>query len=110
MSEFAETWLKARRCFVRGPRSCTAFGSILISQGNDVVFVSRQMGHASPSITLDVYGHLFRHADHGQRMRDRLEAAVGNAMETTSGDMRGTSRVNPTAKFAVALELATGGD
>ncbi len=56
------------------------FASVLISQGNDVVFVSRQMGHASPSITLDVYGHLFRRAEHGQRMRDRMEATFGKVL------------------------------
>lgn len=30
------------------------FASLLIAQGADVVFVSRQMGHANPSITLSV--------------------------------------------------------
>jgi integrase len=34
------------------------FTSILIDQGHDVVFVSRQLGHANPSITLKVYAHL----------------------------------------------------
>ena len=35
------------------------YGSHLVRQGGDVVTVSRQMGHARPSITLDVYSHEF---------------------------------------------------
>jgi integrase len=34
------------------------FGSWLIAQGEDVVYVSKQMGHSKPSITFDVYAHL----------------------------------------------------
>ena len=53
------------------------FASILIDQGHDVAFVSRQLGHIDPSITLKVYAHLFdaeRHADAAQR---QLEAEYG---------------------------------
>ena len=32
------------------------YASLLIAQGLNVVFISRQLGHASPSMTLDVYG------------------------------------------------------
>jgi len=34
--------------------------SLLIDQGQDLIFVSRQLGHAKASITLDVYSHLIR--------------------------------------------------
>jgi integrase len=37
--------------------------SQLISAGMDVLTISRRLGHASPSITLDVYGHLFAPTD-----------------------------------------------
>ena len=37
--------------------------SALIAAGIDVVSVSRRLGHSSPSITLDVYSHLFRETD-----------------------------------------------
>ena len=33
------------------------YGSHLVRQGLDVVRISRQLGHARPSITLDVYAH-----------------------------------------------------
>jgi integrase len=37
--------------------------SALISAGMDVVSVSKRLGHASPALTLSVYGHLFRTDD-----------------------------------------------
>jgi integrase len=51
------------------------FASLLIAQGLNVVFISRQLGHASPSFTLDVYGGLFDRAEHGRRATEGLEAA-----------------------------------
>ena len=37
--------------------------SALIASGQDVVTVSRRLGHASPTITLSVYAHLFHKTD-----------------------------------------------
>jgi integrase len=37
--------------------------SQLIAAGLDVLTISRRIGHASPSITLDVYGHMFKNTD-----------------------------------------------
>jgi integrase len=48
---------------------CTLHGlhhthvSHLIASGLDVLTISRRIGHASPSITLDVYGHMFKNTD-----------------------------------------------
>jgi integrase len=50
------------------------FASLLIAQGANVVFVSRQLGHASPNTTLGVYAHLFDRAEHAKRTSDLLEA------------------------------------
>jgi len=41
------------------------------------VFVSRQLGHANPAITLKVYALLFDAARHAQDARQRLEAEYG---------------------------------
>jgi len=49
------------------------FTSLLIAKGLDVVFVSRQLGHASPAITLSVYAHLFAQAQHAAAARAALE-------------------------------------
>ena len=49
------------------------FASLLVAQGNNVVFVSRQLGHASADITLHTYAHLFDRAEHAQRASSMLE-------------------------------------
>ena len=51
------------------------YASLLIAQRLNVVFVSRQLGHANPNITLEVYAHLFERADHDTTARDALEAS-----------------------------------
>ena len=53
------------------------FGSHLVRQGADVVTVSRQMGHARPSITLDVYSHEFAAVQHRDSIATKLTAAFG---------------------------------
>lgn len=40
------------------------FASLLIAEGLDVVFVSRQLGHTNPNVTLSVYAHLFARREH----------------------------------------------
>jgi integrase len=47
--------------------------SVLIGGGVDVVTVSRRLGHGSPAITLNVYGHLIHGGD------DRAAAVAGAA-------------------------------
>jgi len=57
------------------------FASLMISNGEDVVRVSRLMGHANAAITLDIYSHMIprEHDPSG----DRLASLVfGNKMET----------------------------
>ena len=49
--------------------------SSLIAAGVDVLTISRRLGHASPSITLDVYGHLFKNVD--DRAAQVIEALFG---------------------------------
>ena len=53
------------------------FASILIANGHDPVFVSRQLGHANAAITLKVYAHLFDAERHADEARTRLEADYG---------------------------------
>jgi integrase len=61
---------------------CTLHGlrhthvSQLIAAGLDVLTVSRRIGHASPEITLRVYGHLFENTD--ARAAEIMEAAFAN--------------------------------
>jgi len=56
------------------------FASLLIAEGLNIVYVSRQLGHASPSFTLNVYSHLFDRAEHGRRASDALEAGFASLL------------------------------
>jgi integrase len=60
------------------------FASMLIARRLGVVFVSRQLGHANPSITLGVYAHLYARADHAETARDAIEASYA-AMTGAAG-------------------------
>ncbi len=53
------------------------YASMLISNGRNVVFVSRQLGHANPNVTLGVYAHLFAQA--------QLRSALTGITATPSG-------------------------
>jgi integrase len=56
----------------RGTPASRAHVSQLIAAGLDVRTISRRIGHASPAITPNVYGHLFSHTD--TRAADIMEA------------------------------------
>lgn len=53
------------------------FASLLIAQGLDIVFISRQLGHASPATTLRIYAHLIDQAKHAERMRTAMSESFG---------------------------------
>lgn len=53
--------------------------SQLIAAGMDVLTISRRLGHGSPSITLNVYGHLFNSTD------DAAARVIENAFGGISG-------------------------
>jgi integrase len=61
--------------------------SLLIAQGASVKAVQAQLGHATASITLDIYGHLF--PSEMEALADRLEqaraAALANRTRTQHG-------------------------
>ena len=65
------------------------FTSLLIATGLDVVFVSRQLGHASPAITLSVYAHLFAQAQHAAAARAVLEESYQTMTGTQPREPRG---------------------
>ncbi len=49
----------------------------MIGAGANVVYVSHQLGYATPAITLSTYARLFDHAEHAEAMRERMDAAFG---------------------------------
>ena len=87
------------RAGLQAPRKLTlhslrhGFASLLIANGLNVVYVSRQLGHANPAITLSVYSHQFDQAQHAERTSALLEASFGalvdgTSLETTIGEQR----------------------
>jgi integrase len=46
--------------------------SSLIAAGIDVLSISRRLGHSSPSVTLNVYGHLFKPDDKAAAAIDKI--------------------------------------
>ncbi len=55
--------------------------SHLIAAGVDILTISRRLGHASPTITLDVYGHLMPQTD------DKAAAAIEAALSASSTEI-----------------------
>ncbi|WP_291279300.1 site-specific integrase [Galactobacter sp.] len=64
------------------------FASGLIASGCDVVTVQRALGHSSPSITLDIYSHLWPTAE------DKTRAAANGLMAAALGDSADQMRTN----------------
>jgi integrase len=69
-----ETLRRAKVPHVRFHDLRHTFASILIGEGLDVTYVSRQLGHSSPQVTLGIYSHLFDPERREQEARDALEA------------------------------------
>ena len=61
--------------------------SLMIRQGTSVKAIQKQLGHATASITLDTYGHLF--PDELDALADRLEDARPDALATLARTQRG---------------------
>jgi len=57
------------------------FASLLIAAGASVVYVAAQMGHRRPTVTLDVYAHLFDARDHADRLAAILESSFATTLE-----------------------------
>ena len=62
----------------------------------NVVFVSRQLGHADPAITLRVYAHLFDGAEHAEHARDALDAALVRSWSSSGGNRSEDARASGT--------------
>jgi hypothetical protein len=64
-----------------------SFVSLLISEGRSVVDVARQAGH-SPTMTLDVYAHVFDEFDIAERVsaEDQIKQARRDVSESCPPD------------------------
>jgi integrase len=68
------------------------FASHLIGAGSDAVRASRQLGHARPSITLDIYAHEFDRARGLDDVRDSFRRRVRAEPNLTKPDMEAELR------------------
>jgi integrase len=50
------------------------YASLLIEQGENIKYIQSQLGHSSPTVTLDVYAHLMR--PYNQESARRLENTI----------------------------------
>ncbi len=79
----------------------------MISNGLNVVYVSHQLGHANPNVTL---AHLYAQADHAHTPRQALEAshpAIGVASScTTPATREGAFRPPPSLTLRRGLRAA----
>lgn len=66
------------------------YASGLIAAGCDVVTVQRALGHASPSITLDTYSHLWPTAEDKTRQAsaDIMDSVLGTVADSTRTEAR----------------------
>jgi integrase len=62
------------------------YASMLIDGGESVVVVARRLGHANPSMTLNVYSHLFK--DAAERTRSVVDAAWGHGAAAVADSLR----------------------
>jgi len=51
------------------------YASMLIGRGLPLLFISRQLGHSKPSMTLNIYAHEFARRESGAAARQALETA-----------------------------------
>jgi hypothetical protein len=65
----------------------------LIREGCDVVTVQRELGHSSPSVTLDTYGHLW--PDASDRTRNAAASLVEQVFGTVADGLRTDAAETP---------------
>ncbi len=60
------------------------FASLLIEQGENIKYIQNQLGHSSPTVTLNVYAHLMKSVN--QEAACRLEKAVFPSEKVDTGE------------------------
>jgi integrase len=67
---------------------------LIIDLGLDPAQVSRMLGHARITITLDIYTHLFEDARHARDIRARMAASPFTGLLEPKGSGAGTKVLN----------------
>jgi hypothetical protein len=73
---------KGELCPLKTPSARRDASHLIVDLGLDVVQVSHQLGHASPTITMSTYAHLFDQARHAEDTRSKMQASeFGKVLE-----------------------------
>ncbi len=64
--------------------------SLRLEQGQNIVYISKQIGHSSAKITLDVYSHLMKEVNTDQALK--LDNALG-FVEYPGNSLEGVRRL-----------------
>jgi integrase len=61
------------------------YASLLIEQGENIKYIQNQLGHSSPSVTLDLYAHLLKPSNPqaASRLENTIFSESGHKMVTT---------------------------
>ncbi|HSF82485.1 MAG TPA: site-specific integrase, partial [Anaerolineales bacterium] len=75
--------------------------SIMLNHGIPVIVVSRRLGHAKPSITLDVYGHLIpsMQAEAAQKIDELITPVEVTQLHPTAPDLHQNCTQNTPSEF-----------
>jgi hypothetical protein len=77
----------------------------------DAVQVSKQMGHAKPSITADLYVDIFDKARHADDIRERMrKSAFGKIAESSGGERVLSEGIQAAAEVARVGGSESGGE
>ena len=62
------------------------YASLMIEQGENIKYIQTQLGHSSPTVTLNVYAHLMKPTNQEAvcRLEERVFGVNGDQMETTT--------------------------
>ena len=86
-------------------------GSLLLSRGVNLPYVSNFLGHANPNVTLRVYAKLLDAADQDERVTAILgEAVMERDLENGGGEQAQTPKPRDAANVRVLAKTVGGGD
>jgi integrase len=66
------------------------YASLLIQQGENIKYIQKQLGHSKPSVTLDIYAHLFNEENpEAAKKLDKIIFPIGSKMVADGYHMDG---------------------
>jgi len=73
------------------------YASLLIEQGENIKYIQSQLGHASPTVTLNVYAHLMKptNQEAAKRFENTLFGATGHNLVTIQEKRAAASTATP---------------